>query len=53
MQLFGTDGIRGKVEITTISNENALSYYLEKRILTPTLMRLIVEAACIELILRH
>ena len=53
MQLFGTDGIRGKVEITTISNENALSYYLEKRILTPTLMRLIGEAAGIELILRH
>ena len=53
MQLFGTDGIRGKVEITTISNEKALSYYLEKRILTPTLMRLIGEAAGIELILRH
>ena len=53
MQLFGTDGIRGKVEITTISNENALSYYLEKRILTPTLMRLIGEAAGIEIILRH
>ena len=53
MQLFGTDGIRGKVEIATISNENALSYYLEKRILTPTLMRLIGEAAGIELILRH
>ena len=53
MQLFGTDGIRGKVEITTISNENALSHYLEKRILTPTLMRLIGEAAGIELILRH
>ncbi|MAS63406.1 MAG: hypothetical protein CMA34_07145 [Euryarchaeota archaeon] len=53
MQLFGTDGIRGKVEITNISNEDALSYYLEKRILTPTLMRLIGEAVAIELINRH
>ena len=53
MQLFGTDGIRGKVEVVNVSNEDALSYYLEGRKLTPILMRLIGEAVAIELINRQ
>jgi len=49
MQLFGTDGVRGKVETTTNSYDSALSLYQNHRILTPALMRVIGEASAIEL----
>ncbi len=49
MQLFGTDGIRGRVEVSEQSYEKSLSLYLENRILTPSLMRLIGEALAIDL----
>ncbi len=49
MQLFGTDGVRGKIEVTDKSYDEALSLYHNQRILTPSLMRVIGEATAIEL----
>ena len=49
MQLFGTDGIRGKVEIDEQPYDISLSQFLKNRILTPSLMRLIGEAIAIDL----
>jgi phosphoglucosamine mutase len=49
MQLFGTDGVRGKIEIIDAEYEDALSLYHDERIITPSLMRVIGEAAAIEL----
>ncbi|CAI8208716.1 MAG: Phosphoglucosamine mutase [Methanobacteriota archaeon] len=52
MQLFGTDGVRGKVENIEIEYEDAVSLYHNQRIITPSLMRVIGEAAAIELFAR-
>ena len=49
MQLFGTDGVRGKVDIIEIEYEEAISLYHNQRIITPSLMRVIGEAVAIEL----
>tara|TARA_B100001113_G_C21119238_1_gene626639 strand:- start:777 stop:2465 length:1689 start_codon:yes stop_codon:yes gene_type:complete len=49
MQLFGTDGVRGKVEEKEYSYSTALSLYFENRILTPSLLRAIGEAIAIDL----
>ena len=49
MQLFGTDGVRGKIEIIDNEYEEAISLYHNQRIITPSLMRVIGEAAAIEL----
>ncbi len=52
MQLFGTDGVRGKVETIEIEYEDAVSLYHDQRIITPSLMRVVGEAAAIELSVR-
>ena len=49
MQLFGTDGVRGKIEIIDNEYEEAISLYHNQRIITPSLMRVIGEAVAIEL----
>ena len=42
--LFGTDGIRGEVAISPVNDEVAIADLLEKRLISPRLMRLIGEA---------
>ena len=42
--LFGTDGIRGRVSIDSCDDEEALSRLVEERLFTPQLMKLLGEA---------
>ena len=42
--LFGTDGIRGRVSLDDCDDEEALTHIVEDRLLTPQLMKLLGEA---------
>ena len=42
--LFGTDGIRGRVSLDACDDEGALEHIVDQRLLTPQLMKLLGEA---------
>ena len=42
--LFGTDGIRGRVSLDACDDEGALERIVDDRLLTPQLMKLLGEA---------
>ncbi len=44
LMLFGTDGIRGRVSLETVSELDAIELIKNDRILTPTLMRILGQA---------
>ena len=47
LMLFGTDGIRGRVSLETVSELDAIELIKNDRILTPTLMRILGQALAI------
>jgi phosphoglucosamine mutase len=47
LMLFGTDGIRGKVSLDTVSELDSIELINADRILTPTLMRMLGQALAI------
>ena len=44
VNLFGTDGIRGKVNLTIVDEEEAITKLIEQREISPSVFRLIGES---------
>ena len=44
VNLFGTDGIRGKVNLTIVDEEEAITKLIEQREISPPVLRLIGES---------
>ena len=44
INLFGTDGIRGKINMATTDEEDAVTNLIESREISPPIMRLIGES---------
>ena len=42
--LFGTDGIRGEVNLSSVDDEEAVQLCIEERTISPAIMRLVGEA---------